>query len=52
MEMNNVNLDSENVVASNLKLFHFFSLKIVEIEFKMKLQSFLLVGIFPSACKS
>ena len=37
---NNVNSNGENVVAINLKLFHFFFLKIDEIEFKMKLQSF------------
>ena len=40
MESNNANSNNENVVAINLKLFHFFFLKIVEIEFKMKLQSF------------
>ena len=34
------NPNGENIVSINLKLFHFFFLKIVEIEFKMKLQSF------------
>ena len=41
----------ENVVAINLKLFHLF-LKIVKIEFRMKLQSFFLLGAFPSAHKT
>ena len=52
MEINNVNPDSENVVAINLEFSVSSFLKIVEIEFKMKLQSFLLVEIFPSAYKS
>ena len=42
MEVNNVNRNNENVVAINLKIFIFSFLKIVEIEFKIKLQSFLL----------
>ena len=39
MEFNNVNSKSENVVAINLKLLDFFLLKVIEIEYKMKLQS-------------
>ena len=38
METNKVNPDNANVVAINPKLFHFSLLKIVKIEFKMKLQ--------------
>ena len=34
------------VVAINLKLFHFSFLKIIEIEFEMKLQSFFLWEFF------
>ena len=39
MKSNNANPNGENVVATNLKLSLFFFLKIVEIDFKMKLQS-------------
>ena len=46
MESNIVNPYGENIVSINLKLFHFFFLKIVKIDFKMKLQSFFLFGIF------
>ena len=38
MELNDVNSNGENVVSINLKLLNFF-LIIVEIEFKMKIQS-------------
>ena len=52
METNKVNLDNKNVVTINLRFSIFSFLKIVEIEFKMKLQNFLLIGSFPNACKS
>ena len=46
MESNlNANPNDENVVSINIKLFHFF-LKIVKIEFKMKLQSFFCLEFF------
>ena len=51
MEFNNVNSNSENVVAINLKLFHFSVLKIVEIEFKMKLQRFSCLEFFQVLAK-
>ena len=46
VKSNNVNSSGENIIAINLKLFHFSLLKIVEIEFKMKLESFFWFGIF------
>ena len=46
MESKNINSNGENVVAIDLKLFHLFFFEIIEIEFKMKLQCFLEVGIF------
>ena len=46
MKSNNVNSNGENVVAINLKLLYLFSLKIVEIELKMKLQSFFGLEFF------
>ena len=50
MKSNNINSNGENVVAINLKLFY---LKIVKIEFKIKLQSlFYNFGAFPGACKT
>ena len=49
---NIANSNCENIIVINLKLFHFFSLTIVKIEFKMTLQSFFLFGIFYSACKT
>ena len=42
MEFNNVNPISENVVALDLKFFTISFLKIIEIEFKMKLKSFIV----------
>ena len=46
MESNNANSNGENVLAINLKLFHLSFLKIVTIEFKMKLQSFYCLEFF------
>ena len=46
MKFNNVNPNGENVIATNLKLFYSFFLKIIKIEVKMKLQSFLLFGLW------
>ena len=46
MESNNANFNGENVIAINLKLFHFSFLKIVKIEFKMKLQSLFCLEFF------
>ena len=51
MESNNANPNGENVVAINLKLFHFSFLKIVEIEFKMKLLSFFGLKFFQMPTK-
>ena len=42
MESNIFNSNGENVVSVNLKLSYFSFLKIVEIEFKMKLQGFVV----------
>ena len=50
MKFNNVNCNGENVVVINLKLSIFSFLKIVEIEFKLKFQSFFL-GVLPIAHK-
>ena len=52
IKFNNVISKGENVVAINLKLLYFFFLKIIEIEFKMKLQSSFLFGVFLGACRS
>ena len=46
VKSNNVNFNNENIIAIKIKLFHFFLLKIVKIEFKMTLQSF-FVRSFP-----
>ena len=46
MESNNANSNGENVVAIDLKFFHFSFLKIFKIEFKMKLQSLLCLEFF------
>ena len=51
MESHNANPNGENVVAINLKLFHFSFLKNVEIEFKMKLQSFFGLEFFQMLTK-
>ena len=45
MEFNNVNSNGENVVAINLHSIFLF-LKIVKIEFKMKLQRFFCLELF------
>ena len=62
MEFNNVNSNGENVISNcNLLLLFFFFFffffffllfKIVNLEFKMKLQSIFLFGTFPSAYKT
>ena len=41
----------ENVVAINLKLFHFIFLENFKIEFKMKLQSFYCLEFFQVPAK-
>ena len=51
MEINIINSNGGNVVALILKLFHFFYLKIVEIEFKMTLQSFFGLEFFQVSTK-
>ena len=51
MESNNANSKGKNVVAINLKLSIFSFLKIVEIEFKMKLQSFFGLEFFQMLAK-
>ena len=38
IKSNNVNPNHENIIAITLKLFHFSFLKIVKIEFKMRLR--------------
>ena len=51
MKFNNVNPNSENVVAINLELFHVFFFKIVEIDLKIKHQSFFCVEFFQVLAK-
>ena len=51
MEPHNANPNGENVVAINPKNFHFSFLKIVDIEFKMKLQSFFSLEFFQVPAK-
>ena len=46
MESDIVNSYGENIVSITLKLFYVFFLKIVKIEFKMKLHSFFCLEFF------
>ena len=51
MEFNDDNSKRENVEAINVKIFHFFFLKIVEIELKMKLEIFSSLKFFQVPAK-